>query len=64
MKSTSEFIAMTVADTLGESADLFEIDTGDHYPPRLQKNLQGNTKRAAEKCKAKALEARSEHGTV
>ncbi len=55
---------MTVADTLGESTDLFEIDTGDHYPPRLQKNLQRNTKRAAEKCKAKALEARSEHGTV
>ena len=28
----AQFIAMTVADTLGESADLFEIDTGDHYP--------------------------------
>ena len=28
----AQFIAMIVADTLGESADLFEIDTGDHYP--------------------------------
>ena len=28
----AQFIAMTVADTLGKSTDLFEIDTGDHYP--------------------------------
>ncbi|MBQ9280694.1 MAG: flavodoxin [Treponema sp.] len=28
----AQFIAMIVADTLGESADLFEIDTGGHYP--------------------------------
>ncbi len=34
----AHFIAMTVADTLGESADLFEIDTGDHYPRDYKKN--------------------------
>lgn len=28
----AQFIAMTVTDTMGKSADLFEIDTGDHYP--------------------------------
>ena len=33
----AQFIAMTVADTLGESADLFEIDTGDHYPRDYKK---------------------------
>ena len=33
----AQFIAMTVADTIGESADLFEIDTGDHYPRDYKK---------------------------
>ena len=33
----AQFIAMTVADTLGKSADLFEIDTGDHYPRDYKK---------------------------
>ena len=34
----AQFIAMTVADTLGKSTDLFEIDTGDHYPQDYKKN--------------------------
>lgn len=34
----AQFIAMTVADTLGKSADLFEIDTGDHYPRDYKKS--------------------------
>ena len=29
---------MTVADTIGESADLFEIETGDHYPRDYKKS--------------------------
>lgn len=33
----AQFIAMTVADTLRESADLFEIDMGDHYPRDYKK---------------------------
>ena len=33
----AQFIAMTVADTLGKSTDLFEIDTGDHYPQDYKK---------------------------
>lgn len=60
----AQFIAMTVVDTLGESADLFEIDTGDHYPRDYKKSLQHDAGRAAEKCKAKALETHSEHGAV
>lgn len=31
-EGNAEFIAKTVARTLGSDADLFEIDTGNHYP--------------------------------
>ena len=34
----AQFIAMTVNDTMGKSADLFEIDTGDHYPRDYKKS--------------------------
>ena len=34
----AQFIAMTVTDTMGKSADLFEIDTVDHYPRDYKKS--------------------------
>lgn len=34
----AQFLAMTVTDTMGKSADLFEIDTGDHYPRDYKKS--------------------------
>lgn len=36
-KGNAAFIAETVAKTLGSDADLFEIDTGNHYPRDYKK---------------------------
>lgn len=36
-EGNAEFIAKTVARTLGSEADLFKIDTGNHYPADYSK---------------------------
>lgn len=36
-EGNAEFIAKIVAKTLGSDADLFEIDTGNHYPRNYKK---------------------------
>lgn len=36
-EGNAEFIAKTVARTLGSKADLFKIDTGNHYPADYKK---------------------------
>ena len=51
----AQFIAMTVADTLGESADLFEIDTGDHYPLDYKKIFNATQSEQRKNVKPKLL---------
>jgi flavodoxin len=51
----AQFIAMTVADTLGESADLFEIDTGDHYPRDYKKIFNATQSEQRKNVKPKLL---------
>ena len=51
----AQFIAMTVADTLGESADLFEIDTGDHYPRDYKKIFNATQSEQRKNIKPKLL---------
>ena len=51
----TQFIAMTVADTMGESADLFEIDTGDHYPRDYKKIFNATQSEQRKNVKPKLL---------
>lgn len=51
----AQFIAMTVADTFGESADLFEIDTGDHYPRDYKKIFNATQSEQRKNVKPKLL---------
>ena len=51
----AQFIAMTVADTLGESADLFEIDTVDHYPRDYKKIFNATQSEQRKNVKPKLL---------
>ena len=51
----AQFIAMTVADTLRESADLFEIDTGDHYPRDYKKIFNATQGEQRKNVKPKLL---------
>ena len=51
----AQFIAMTVADTMGESADLFEIDTGDHYPRDYKKIFNATQSEQRKNVKPKLL---------
>ena len=51
----AQFIAMTVADTLGESADLFEIDTGDHYPQDYKQIFNATQSEQRKNVKPKLL---------
>ena len=47
----AEFIARTVADTLGMDADLFEIDTGNHYPRDYKKIFNATQNEQRKKVK-------------
>lgn len=51
----AQFIAMTVADTMGESAELFEIDTGDHYPQDYKKIFNATQSEQRKNVKPKLL---------
>lgn len=51
----AQFIAMIVADTIGESADLFEIDTGDHYPRDYKKIFNATQSEQRKNVKPKLL---------